>query len=119
MTQAGDDAGFTLEALARFRCHGMTRENFHGHVSTQTCVSGAIDLSHASRADLRGDAVRPQHCSGVESHTWGEIVALLCAACAKATRCALSASIELWRKSSKSRQPTSFPRNSPSLICNR
>ena len=56
IVQRRDDAGFLLEALARFRI-GRQRagQDLDGHRAIQPGVTGAVDLAHAARADRRDD----------------------------------------------------------------
>jgi len=58
MAERSQDLGFALEPRETLRVgrHGL-REHFHGHLTLQVGVSGAVDLAHAANADLRGDFV--------------------------------------------------------------
>jgi hypothetical protein len=59
MIQAGDGAGFALEALAQFGAIGkMCWQNFDGDVAAQARVARAIDLTHSARPERRNDFVR-------------------------------------------------------------
>ena len=66
IVQRRDDAGFLLEALARFRI-GRQRagQDLDGHRAIQPGVTGAVDLAHAARADRRddlGSGPQPRPC---------------------------------------------------------
>ena len=61
IVQRRDDAGFLLEALARFRI-GRQRagQDLDGDRAIEPGVTGAVDLAHAARADRRDDLVGAQ-----------------------------------------------------------
>ena len=67
MVQAGDGAGFALEALAEIWAVGeMRREDFDGDDSVEARVARAIDLSHAAGAQGGDNLV------GAEFGCWRE-----------------------------------------------
>src|SRR3990170_5702738 len=71
--EVGDGFSFALESLAQLGVEReMLRENFDSHVAIQTGVEALIHFTHAPRADLREDLVRPQHRAWYQSHVGGK-----------------------------------------------
>src|SRR5262249_40216855 len=67
--QAGDDLGFAFESLLANRIFGkMLREDLDGHRTLQTCVSGAVDLTHPTRTDGPGDFIRSESSPYAQRH---------------------------------------------------
>jgi hypothetical protein len=65
MVQRGDAAGLALEALAqRWVTADMGRQDFDGHRAIEPCISRAIDLAHAARAERRQNFVGPEAGTG-------------------------------------------------------
>ncbi len=65
MTEAGDDAGFTLEALARgFIDRGVREEHLDRDDPAEPGIVGAVDLAHAAAANTVLEAVRTELCAG-------------------------------------------------------
>src|ERR1043166_1941274 len=70
MVEQAEGAGLLLEArhdLLR-AAPGDGREELDGHVAGQLRVAGAIDLSHASRADERDDLVAADLVAWLQVH---------------------------------------------------
>ena len=69
VVQAGDGAGFALEALAKFRVGGQVgRQNLDGDGAVEARVFRAIDLAHAAGADERQDLVGAETSARGEGH---------------------------------------------------
>ena len=63
MVQSGDCLGFTLESFTELRGGNLDRD-----VAIQARVSGAINLTHATRTDGSEDFVRTKFVAGLERH---------------------------------------------------
>src|ERR1051326_3305484 len=69
MVQRRDCARFPLEALLRFWAgREMLGEHFDRDDALQSCVAGAIDFSHPSRAQRRLNLVRSEFRTRREGH---------------------------------------------------
>ncbi len=69
MAQRRHDARFAVEPLAELRILGQQRwKNLDGDDPIEPRIPRAIDLSHATGADLGDDFVRAEALTGAESH---------------------------------------------------
>ena|SRR6266849_1249459 len=62
MIQPREGLGLLVEALTgRFVSEGAGWQDLQGHVALEPLVAGAIDFTHAARANLLHDAVMAKH----------------------------------------------------------
>jgi hypothetical protein len=58
MVQSSEDFCLALEPKETFSIAGEgRRQDFDGDLAFEVCVYGAIDLTHAARAEQRGDLI--------------------------------------------------------------
>ena len=89
--EGGDGSGLPLEPGEPVSVLGKgPRQDFDRHVTPQPRVMGAVDLTHAARANQFGDFIRPKAGSGSERHVRQQILAFIGRQCALSPR-ALSA----------------------------
>ena len=63
------DSGFTLKAGETFGIvREQVREDFQGHIPAELRVPGAVDLTHAARADERDDLILAEPRTGGDGH---------------------------------------------------
>ena len=86
MIQAGNRPGFALEPFAEFGSIGeVIRKDFDGDNAVQTCVPGAIHLTHPTRTYRGKDFIRAQASTNLDGHglllTWNGQSITLAKAC--------------------------------------
>ncbi len=70
MGESRDGARFAVEAFAELRVGGQRLgEHLDRDGAIETRVSAFVHLAHAARADLRGDFVDAEACTGGEGQT--------------------------------------------------
>ena len=75
MGQLGDRLGFALEAGQAVGVLGQRLgQDLDRHVSIKPLVVGPVDLSHAARAERRGDLVRTDLRAGLQAHDRASIL---------------------------------------------
>jgi hypothetical protein len=71
MIQTGNRLRFALEALLASRVRGkMSREDLDSDSTFQSCVPGAINLSHPARAERLNNLIRSELCTWTKRHKW-------------------------------------------------
>jgi len=69
MTQARNGSRFAFEALLGSRVvREMDGENLDRHRAFQSCVTGAVHLTHPPGAQRRLNLIRPEFCARGECH---------------------------------------------------
>ena len=69
MIERGEHFGFTLESRESFVIQGDGgRQDLDGDVAPEPRIAGAIDLAHASRAELRDHFIRAEPGTSRQSH---------------------------------------------------
>jgi hypothetical protein len=77
MIEGGDGSRLAFEASPRLRRVGeVGRKDLDGDITREACVSGKINVPHATRAQLRQDLVGAKSGAGGQAHVPG-ILALL------------------------------------------
>ena len=72
MVEAGNCAGFALEALTNFgRISQMKRQYFQRNSAVEPCITRAVHFAHSTGTDRRDHFVGPEACSGSECHWRG------------------------------------------------
>lgn len=69
MIEGGDGTGFAVETSQRVAVGRVFfREYLDGHIAAEPLITGAKDLTHASRPEKRDDYIGTKFHSGGECH---------------------------------------------------
>jgi hypothetical protein len=69
VVQGGQHVGFPFEARESVGVSGnLVRQGFDRNLALQLGVGRSVDLTHAPRAERRGDLIWTYRCAGAEGH---------------------------------------------------